>query len=259
MKFKNWLELNGLSEGTSKIYRYYVNMYFSEYDDFTQENIEDFLLSKKRKYAKETFNKIISSLSKYAHYKNVDINFPSRATPKRKIPNVVTKEYFEDEIIPTAECIFQEPLRAKAVLRFMFETGCRKGEVENLKRENFNFEDNTVKIDVPKQNKELIKYYTDKTKYDVKSYFSISQEEDNAFNLGIQTIRYIFDQLKEYLNNSDLHPHLFRHSYATLLRKNGASLEDIQELMGLESYQTVLRYAHIGQEDIKKKYNKYYK
>lgn len=49
----------------------------------------------------------------------------------------------------------------------------------------------------------------------------------------------------------DLHPHLFRHTFATTLRANGAEVADIQNLLGHERQDTTLIYAHADRDRLR--------
>lgn len=46
--------------------------------------------------------------------------------------------------------------------------------------------------------------------------------------------------------------HTFRHTFASQLVMAGVPLRDVQELMGHESFETTLRYAHLSEEHVKK-------
>jgi len=46
--------------------------------------------------------------------------------------------------------------------------------------------------------------------------------------------------------------HVLRHTFASQLAIAGVPLRDIQELMGHQSFQTTLQYAHLSEEHIKK-------
>lgn len=51
-------------------------------------------------------------------------------------------------------------------------------------------------------------------------------------------------------NVARFHPYLLRHSYATLLRRGGADIADVQELLGHKSPKTTQRYAQVVPEKL---------
>ena len=52
---------------------------------------------------------------------------------------------------------------------------------------------------------------------------------------------------------TDITLHTFRHTFASQLALAGVPLRDIQELMGHQSFQTTLQYAHLSEEHVKKR------
>lgn len=48
-----------------------------------------------------------------------------------------------------------------------------------------------------------------------------------------------------------LHPHMLRHTFATLLRVNGAEIADIQNLLGHDRVDTTMIYAHADRERLR--------
>ena len=52
---------------------------------------------------------------------------------------------------------------------------------------------------------------------------------------------------KAGLQDVKCHPHIFRHTFATMFLANGGSGIALKEIMGHESYQTTQKYIHVSE------------
>ena len=78
---------------------------------------------------------------------------------------------------------------------------------------------------------------------------------NRGYPLTTRGLEYILESIEKRLNtNLGLHPHLFRHSFATHLLANGADLRIIQELLGHTSINSTQVYTHVNKDKVVKEY-----
>src|SRR2546422_10815345 len=79
----------------------------------------------------------------------------------------------------------------------------------------------------------------------------------NGRRLGPRTVGRIVKKYSRLANvNWDLHPHSFRHAFATHLLADGADLRAIQELLGHRSLSTTQKYTHATIHQLMEVYDK---
>ena len=255
-KFKNYLIVNGHS---TLIYYTLMGYVLDEIKDITEENVCNFIIKRrKNNISPSTLNVYIKAIKTYLKFiKKDNIVLPKYFTEISKLPQFITYEYFEKDIIKQLHIIFPKTrlLKIKTLLYFMFYSGLRKMEIDILKRENFNFQTREVKVLVPKTKEERLIPLNERMAKLLKYYFKSEPEQNNAFNLNKGSINHIFKVLKSELENPKLHPHIFRHSFAMHLQRNGFTTREIMALLGHKNIRTTIRYENADIGLIKKKFS----
>jgi len=176
---------------------------------------------------------------------------------ERKIPDYITEKEIEEakRYLVTNFSRKMTPLKIRALIDFMYYSGCRKEELLTLKRDNFNLEENTAKL-YGKGSKERIICYPDKVKKEIEAYFISENQENNAFNITLGKLHYIMGLLKKYLGKN-VYTHLLRHSFArNLLYNKGVDLPTVSRLLGHSSIMTTMIYVNPDEKSIKENYKK---
>jgi len=225
-------------------------------DLITQDLITQYIQSKKWRIA--TTNLFINSgrnFFEFAFGKEAENPFRKFKTrkPDIKIKDFLTKEELDKGISYIIAESSLNATKVQAILYFMFDTGMRKTEVVNMKRENIIFdpEQSYVKIYIAKRNKERVDFITDKTRQYLESYFAMEAEIKNVFNISINQIEHLTNLLKRVFPNKNISPHTLRRSAALNWFKKGVGISDIQLLLGHENIATTAVYLRKNAEQLK--------
>lgn len=257
-KYENYLIINGKSKNTITNYIAKVKDLLNEIklENINKETLYTYFLQFKiANTPVNTVNNRKKAIRSFLQFLGKDKSLvPRSETIPERLPEFITEEYLEKNIIPVIECISKNVIKRKAILYFMFYTGLRVGEIPLLKRKNIDLNTRIFKFYIPKGKKERLGIIANKkAKIFIQDYFSIEPEITNAFNITKSALQKWFQYYTSYFKDIKFHPHLFRHSFATYCRKIGMSLEDIKELMGHADIRTTMIYAHVNIDDIKKR------
>lgn len=164
-------------------------------------------------------------------------------------------------------------LRDQAILRALFNSGARIGEILSLNRNSIHFENGGGwAYVVGKGNQTRIIYFTSWATDFMKRYLESRTDDCEALfvsysvvlekkykRLKPETVR---RRLKKYGRGIDkrLYNHLTRKTFATNLANNGCSIEQVSKLLGHKSIVTTIKhYRGIGQEQLKMEHHKFVK
>lgn len=259
--FKNWLIINRDSKNTIETYLRQMNLFFKFSSEFNQETVNNYLLERlNQKTSKATWNIDVSALRAYGEFSNIEMKFPKNKTPNEKIPPHLKEEQLF-EIFKKLHYIVRQDDKYKAIISVLFYCGGRISELVNLRRDDFDFEEDTVVFKNTKGKVDRVINFPENAKRNIKNYFLRSREYENAFDVTINGVRQILAKIgKEMGYKFNLHPHTFRHSCARyLLKELNNNLPHVKELMGHKKLETTMKYIKSTNEEAIKKLKEVYK
>ena len=183
---------------------------------------------------------------------------------KRKLPVVLSFNEIE-EIINAPNEKDKLGLRDRAMLELLYSSGLRVGELITIKISDLFFDDEVIRV-VGKGSKQRIIPVGESAVKWITEYLTSSRPliEKRGKSLGILFLNSrggglsrmgVWKIVDKYTKAAgierDVHPHTFRHSFATHLLEGGADLRAVQEMLGHADISTTQIYTHIDRDYIK--------
>lgn len=189
----------------------------------------------------------------------------------KKLPGVLDVNEVE-KILSAPDANDKLGLRDKAMLELFYACGTRVSELINIKVNDLFFEDEIIRV-FGKGSKErlipvgssAVKWVGEYLKKSRPLLMKKSKSENNLFlnsrgsKLSRMGVWKIIDRyVKQAGIEKDVHPHTFRHSFATHLLEGGADLRAVQEMLGHADISTTQIYTHIDRDYIKQVHKQYH-
>jgi len=182
---------------------------------------------------------------------------------ERYLPETLNEIQVE-QLIEAVDTKVPLGLRDRAMIELLYASGLRISELANARLENFVTEEGILRV-TGKGNKTRIVPVGRKACEALASYLSTerpklvkrrSSSEIFLSERGTKlTTARIWQIVKKHARQSGLetniYPHLLRHSFATHLLGNGADLRIIQEMLGHADISTTQVYTHVDQQRLK--------
>lgn len=158
--------------------------------------------------------------------------------------------------------------RDRALMEFLYSTGCRLAEVAGLRAAALSMPRSEARV-TGKGSKERIVFLNAKAKKAMAEYLPLRKAKlaggkDSPFvflsqkgrGLSARGIAYLVcARARKSMMAKNVHPHTFRHSLATHLLDHGADIRIVQEILGHSSVSTTQIYTHVSLEKLKEVYS----
>lgn len=246
----------------------------------TRECVDQFITKLHKQYKPKTIKRKIASLKAFFHYleykevlnKNpfhkLDIRFREPKLLPKTIPFHSIQQFisvlYTQKTEAQSECQLRCCIRDIAVIELLFATGIRISELCSLKAGDIDLTSQNVLI-YGKGSKERILQIGNP---DVLAALTLYQQTfaDNITTCGYffvnrlnhklsdQSVRFMINKYVELAAiEQHITPHMFRHSFATLLLEQDVDIRYIQKMLGHSSISTTEIYTHVSnskQKDI---------
>lgn len=269
-KFIATKRLEGLSEDTLEQYYRTVNNMFKELEkplkDIKTDDIRYYLsfYQEKRKVSKVTLNNTRRYLSTFFNWctdEDIINKNPMRRIKAIKQQKTVKEPFSEIEMEQIRNSA--DSIRNRALIEFLYSTGCRVSEVSKVEIGDIDFVHNSLLV-VGKGNKQREVYITDKAMYWVKKYLSHRKDTGTSLFIGRKSnalqkagIEAIVRKIGERAGVKKVHPHRFRRTMATNLINKGMPAQEVQQILGHEKLDTTMIYCKIDKTNVQNSHKKY--
>jgi len=270
-RFLNWAKISHpekISEDLVSRFRLFLNRYQSPSGRNLKKATQNYYIIALRSFLKYLAKKNITSLQA----EKIEIGKTTRPEIEFLEPDEIAR------IIEAAKGEALKSLRDLAILELLFSSGLRVSELTNLNRDKIDLKNQEFSVR-GKGDKIRLVFISDSAKMALARYLNKRIDIDPAAFVrdvkGLEkfqtdkptknkkasedslrlTPRSVQRIVKYYAAKAgiikDVHPHTFRHSFATDLLSNGADIRSVQTMLGHSSITTTQIYTHITNPRLK--------
>ena len=264
-------KIQGLSNGTLNLYMHTINLFMRSarkpFSDVTTNDIRLFIANREMidNVSKGTLARergCIVRFFKWLCNEEYIAKDPGTRVEAIKVPKRKKQEFSELEIekLRSVTANSKEAL----VIELLLSTGCRVSELVSLYFRDYDQENDSITV-IGKGNKQRTLYLNAKAKIALNHYlkdvphiagplFFGQTEGKEMTTAGVQKL---VKRLGERAGVTNVHPHRFRRTAATMARRHGMPIELVMNFLGHESIDTTLKYSMIGDEELKLSHQKF--
>lgn len=258
-----------LSSHTIRAYKNdLMQFYNSDYDNvesyiehLTQSNIKTNTLRRKIACMKVFYNYLkYQNIIEENPFNQLRFQFRTEKILPKTIPHDILKSIFlyleQRVVLSKTDYQKQHAERNLLIISLLLSTGIRISELCHIHLKDINLSNKTLRI-IGKGKKERILFLGDQTTFNLlETYINKNGKESNDFlfpgkhspkPLSEQSVRLILKRIVEQNSLSKtITPHMFRHSFATMLLDNDVDIRYIQQILGHSSISVTQIYTHVS-------------
>lgn len=258
--------LIGLSESTLERY-YKQNIQLLDFirkpiDQVTTDDIRFYLALRKEQgnlcnNTVDGMRRCITSMYNFLYAEGLIEHNPATALRGIKVEKKVRKSFTDEDMKVIRKYCKSD--RDKALVEFLYSTGCRVSECNHVDISDINFEEKELTV-IGKGNKERVVYLTDDCVKVLKKYIRNRNDYSSALFIGKndrlsnQGIRQALKRIEGKSGVYNIHPHRFRRTCATTLMRSNMDILKIARILGHSSISSTQIYLDLDDKDVKNSY-----
>lgn len=184
---------------------------------------------------------------------------PVKATDPIKVPKMQKQTFSEMELEKIRNACMT--LREKALVETLLSTACRVSELVSI--QTADIDGNRIMI-VGKGNKRAQVYLNSKATYAINAYIN-SRTDNNPYlfisrngkGISTQGVRFMLTAIGERAGVSDVHPHRFRRTAATMALRHGMPIEMVSKMLRHDKLETTMIYLDLDERELQYQHAKY--
>ena len=157
-------------------------------------------------------------------------------------------------------------VREKALIDFLFSTGCRISECADVRLSDIDWNTRQVTIRHGKGDKSRRVYFNAEAEVSLKAYLATRSDNHDALFVSTKAPHqplkvHAMQNIVKAVNDRsgiEVFPHKLRHTFATFGIRSGMQLPTLQMLMGHAKPETTMIYAKLQNNDLQREHERVY-
>ena len=261
-----------LSDKTIRAYKIDLSQYGVFSNELSKQALGDYIEYLNKKYKPKTAKRKLATLKAFIHFlllqDLIDFNPFDKLETTIKEPLLLPKTIplgviaklisfsYQQIVFAKSDYQIRSAVRNTAILELLFATGARVAEICTLRSDNVDLLGNSVKFYGKGSKERIIPIENFAVLSILRKYHSLFEKEipDSGYFFVNKLGRRMTEQSVRNMINFyckqcgvDMHitPHMFRHSFATLLLEEDVDIRYIQRMLGHSSITTTQIYTHV--------------
>lgn len=261
-----------LSDKTIRAYKIDLSQYGVFSNELSKQALWDYIEYLNKKYKPKTAKRKLATLKAFIHFlllqDLIDFNPFDKLETTIKEPLLLPKTIplgviaklisfsYQQIVFAKSDYQIRSAVRNTAILELLFATGARVAEICTLRSDNVELLGNSVKFYGKGSKERIIPIENFAVLSILRKYHSLFEKEipDSGYFFVNKLGRRMTEQSVRNMINFyckqcgvDMHitPHMFRHSFATLLLEEDVDIRYIQRMLGHSSITTTQIYTHV--------------
>ena len=261
-----------LSDKTIRAYNIDLSQYGVFSNELSKQALWDYIEYLNKKYKPKTAKRKLATLKAFIHFlllqDLIDFNPFDKLETTIKEPLLLPKTIplgviaklisfsYQQIVFAKSDYQIRSAVRNTAILELLFATGARVAEICTLRSDNVDLLGNSVKFYGKGSKERIIPIENFAVLSILRKYHSLFEKEipDSGYFFVNKLGRRMTEQSVRNMINFyckqcgvDMHitPHMFRHSFATLLLEEDVDIRYIQRMLGHSSITTTQIYTHV--------------